>query len=356
MPLISLMRQRKLMGTVVNVVLSVAPEEQAHAAAVADACLDWLSVVEARLTRFNAASEISQLNTAQGEWFVASDMLFAVAQAALDAARQSAGLFDPTLLGQLEALGYDRDFQQIARREAHAAWRVPTAAAVVGGWRAIELDPDARRIRLPVGVRLDLSGIAKGWAADAALARFFPDFPNVIVDLGGDMRVRGGPQAGELWGVGIADPRGAMAGDIALFSLGDGGIATSGATHRWWYRAGTRQHHLLDPRTGHPARVWVNTDDDADPAITHLIASATALAPTATQAEVAAKVALLRSYPLALGLVEDGWRHHDAGSQANCDTQVALVLILGTGEIMPSANLADYFNACQGGGTLWAMQ
>jgi thiamine biosynthesis lipoprotein len=106
----------------------------------------------------------------------------------------------------LEALGYDRDYQQIARREAGTAWRVQQDAAGPGGWREIELDHATRRSRLPVGVRLDLGGIAKGWAADVALERCFHTFDNVLIDAGGDIRARRGARPGELWAIGIGDP------------------------------------------------------------------------------------------------------------------------------------------------------
>lgn len=73
------------------------------------------------------------------------------------------------------------------------------------------------------------------------------------------------------------------------------------------------------------------------------MATATALAPTAAHAEVAAKVALLRGYPAALRAVEDAWARYGAvGPEANCDAGVALVLILGTGDVMLSSNMADY--------------
>src|SRR5262249_22192491 len=138
----------------------------------------------------------------------------------------------------------------------------------------------------------------------------------VIVDAGGDLRVRGGPKEGAPWPLGVCDPR-SVGGDGSaeesrvVLTLGRGGMATSGASDRWWVRAGGRPHRLLDPRTGRPARVWVDAADDAsgDPT---LIATATALAPTAAHAEVAAKVALLRGHPQALAAVERAWAAREA--------------------------------------------
>jgi thiamine biosynthesis lipoprotein len=364
MPREMIQHQRPLMGTLVGVTLAVDIDDIAVARMAAEACLDWMAEVDARLSRFHTTSEISALNRAAGQWFVASPMLFAVTQAALDAAWATDGLFDPTLLPQLVALGYDRDYRQIAQREAHKAWRVPRNAERVGQWRDIVLDPDGRRIRLPADAQLDVGGIAKGWAADEALARFFEPFPNVLIDVGGDLRVRGRVQEEERWAIGMQNPRAVTAPDlaahVAVLTLGEGGVATSGATHCWWLRAGERQHHLLDPRTNRPVPLWIDAMDDVPSPGAPLLATATALAPTATWAEVAAKVALLQGYPRALGLVEEAWKTRQSPPTAEVaplptGTEVALLLILGSGEVAYSTNLDEFLATCAKGGSLWML-
>ncbi len=222
-------------------------------------------------------------------------------------------------------------------------------------------------MRLPPGARLDLGGIAKGWAADVALKRCFASLPDVLIDVGGDVRARGGARAGALWAIGIGDPRGeestAQDGCAAVLTLGSGGLATSGATARWWRRGGTLQHHLIDPRTRRPARLWV-TGEEADDGES-LIASATALAPTAARAEVAAKVALLRGYPHALRTVEAEWQQWqerqqthagntcEAHDESSAHGPAALLLVLGSGAVACSENLRDYLGILGGGGELW---
>ncbi|HKD75822.1 MAG TPA: hypothetical protein VKB76_10015, partial [Ktedonobacterales bacterium] len=122
---------------------------------------------------------------------------------------------------------------------------------------------------------------------------------------------------------------------------------------RWWYRAGERQHHLIDPRTGRPAQVWIDHGDDRDGTFP-LIASATALAPTAAHAEIAAKVALLRGYPAALEAVEAAWEtRDDAAPTPYRDADVALLLVLGTGTVEYSTNFEAYLKVLGGGGNLW---
>ena len=332
------------MATDVSVQIAVPPSRWAEAAAAADACMDWFDEVDARLSRFRPESELSRLNATAGEWFAASDVLYECAALALESAECSGGLFDPTMLRQLCALGYDRDFAAIAHREVSPAYG-HQAPAERAAWRAIALNPRRRRIRLPAGVQLDFGGIAKGWAADVALARYCAAFPGALINVGGDLRAHGGPQPGELWSVGIRDPRLELSGiddpttHLATARLSRGAMATSGAVRRWWLRDGQRQHHLLDPRTGQPIPLWTASSDEPD----SLIATATAFAPTAAQAEVAAKVALLRGYPSALAAVESAWERYGAlGPRGDGDAGVALALVFGTGEIVFSRNLNEY--------------
>ncbi|HEY7356667.1 MAG TPA: FAD:protein FMN transferase [Ktedonobacterales bacterium] len=347
----------RIMATDVSIHLAVQPAEEKIARAAVLAGMEWMREVERRLTRFDAESELCHLNEAAGRWQRVSGMLLSVAREAVAAAKNSDGLFDPTLLPQIEALGYDRDFALLSRQENDLA--EPDSQASDASWRVIEFDAPRRRIRLPQGTRLDLGGITKGWAADMALKRFFQPFANVIVNVGGDLRLRGGPEPGAAWAVGIRDPRTdhlPMSDEIAIVRIEQGGLATSGASRRWWYQGGQRQHHLLDPRTGRPAMLWMPPGDGgADKADAgNLIATATALAPTAAQAEVAAKVALLRGYPAALEAVEAGWKRRGVGkTHPAAEEGVALLLVLGNGQIVLSANMNEYLATCGAGGAIW---
>jgi thiamine biosynthesis lipoprotein len=355
-------KKERMMATEVSLHLGVAPGEEARARAAMEGCFAWLREVERRLTRFRAESELCQLNERAGCWCAVSTMLFVAVSEAIAAAQASDGLFDPALLGHLEALGYNRDFSLLARQPVAAAQNGAPVALPLGRWREIKLDLKGRRLRLPSDTRLDLGGIAKGWAADRVVKRLMKRWAHVLVNVGGDMRLRGGPQPGESWAVGIDDLRDQeYSGGTthrAVITFGHGGLATSGATRRWWYHGGKRQHHLLDPRTGQPASLWTPPEvtEPSKPDAGHLIATATALAPTAARAEVAAKVALLRGYPEALRAVEAAWRRDpETGPHLPADRGVALLVILGSGEVVHSANLGEYLETCAKGGMLWVL-
>ena len=214
----------------------------------------WILRMHDRLTRFEPTSELSKLNASGGRWSSVSPELETLLRESLRAFDISDGLVNVAVLPALFAAGYTRDFA--------AGPTASTAAPQVRPLpEVLQLRPG--EARLAEGAALDLGGIAKGWLAD----RLAEDLgENVLVNLCGDLYARGGGTVGEGWPVGF--------GDKTLL-LKDMGAATSGTTKRAWEGG----HHLIDPRTGRPAR----TD----------LSEVSVLATTATDAEVFAKVALL---------------------------------------------------------------
>jgi thiamine biosynthesis lipoprotein len=128
-------------------------------------------------------------------------------------------------------------------------------------------------------MRLDLGGVAKGWAADQAAQRLASTGP-VLVDAGGDISISGPMADGLGWPIAVANPF-APDDSLGLVRIVQGAVATSGRDYRHWQRGGIEQHHIIDPRSGRPAE----TD----------VLSATVIAPDGPSAEMAAKVALLHS-------------------------------------------------------------
>lgn len=230
----------------------------------------WIRRMHDRLSRFEPSSELSRFN-ASGDWFAVSPELEALLRESLRAFDISDGLVNVAVLPALLAAGYTRDFAA-GPTDRTEPQRVPPLPMV------LELREGEARLRH--GAAVDLGGIAKGWLADRLAARLGD---NALVNLCGDLCARGGGETGEGWPVGF--------GDRTLL-LKDMGAATSGTTKRAW--AGG--HHLIDPRTGLPAR--------SD------LSEVSVLAGTATDAEVYAKVALLlgsRDAPKWLEGRSQGW-------------------------------------------------
>ncbi|WP_376793587.1 FAD:protein FMN transferase [Thermogemmatispora sp.] len=267
----------RAMGTTVSYLLPAEASERGG-----ELIRDLFERWEETLSRFRPESELMRLNRRAGEWVAVSELLYVVLTHALEAAAASEGLYDPTLLRQLEQLGYDRSFELLER--AGQVSMTERAASLVGesqvrpsggAWRRIELDPVKRQVRLPAGVQLDFGGIAKGMAVDTALGALRRrGIVPALVNAGGDLAVAGVPPAGEHWAIAVPGRLGGW-----TVPLRRGAMATSGIARRRWWCDGRLRHHLLDPRTGLPAA--------------HGLWSVTVVADRCEQAEVAAKVAFI---------------------------------------------------------------
>jgi thiamine biosynthesis lipoprotein len=244
-------------------------------------CRAFLEDFEARLSRFRAGSELCELNRSTAAEVPASALLRTAVRAGLWAAERTGGLVDPTLVAMLEAAGYDRSRRRPELDLPAALLGAPPRAAAhphpLARWRTVAVDEAAGTVRRPPGVRFDTGGTGKGLAADLLAARL-DDCGRWAVDCGGDLRVGGAAAAARPFEVEIAHP---LTRETAhVLSLRSGAVATSGLDVRLWRgRDGTPAHHLLDPATGEPA--WTG------------LVGATALAPTALEAEALAKAAIL---------------------------------------------------------------
>jgi thiamine biosynthesis lipoprotein len=236
--------ERDALGTTARVAVWP-PADLATALAAVDAELDRL---DREASRFRGDSELSLIHRAPGPVHRLSRGLAEAIRVALTAAGWTGGLVDPTVGGALIALGYDRDFAAVGA-EPRAPGPGPRPAP---GWRSAGLDGTV--LRLPAGVRLDLGATAKGLGADraAAAAGRAGGRGGVLVSLGGDIAVAGGPPL-DGWPVNVADSSDAGDGPGQVVRLASGGLATSSVTGRRWRWAGQPVHHIVDPRTGFPA-------------------------------------------------------------------------------------------------------
>ncbi len=287
----------RAMGTTVSLLLPT-PQAGAGCRAVQTLFAEW----ESALSRFRPDSELSRLNARAGRPVGVSPLLYRVVAAALDAARATEGLFDPTLLRQVVILGYDRSFEVLPAVQPPSL----RSAGPGGGWRSVALDPDRCAVTLPRGCGLDLGGIAKGLAVDAALSRLQEiGVETALVNAGGDLAVYGRPPDGAPWPVAVPTRTGTQ-----TVTLQHGALATSSVARRRWRQGHQERHHLLDPRTGASAQghLW----------------SVSVGAATCAQADVAAKAAyllgpvegarFLAAHRLSGLLVETGGTCHRAGA------------------------------------------
>lgn len=193
-------------------------------AAVAAVFARW----EAAFSRFLPESELSRVNASQRAALRVSSLFAHALGVALQIAEATEGLVDPTLGTALAHAGYDRDFALLPE-DGLLGPAVPS--------RLREVRLDGLILRRTPGLVLDLNGVVKALAVDEAIATLPGDG---FVSAGGDLATRGPVDVGLPCG-----------GAVRLVR---GGLATSGVATRSWRRGGERQHHLIDPRSGRPAR------------------------------------------------------------------------------------------------------
>jgi FAD:protein FMN transferase len=263
------------MNTGVKIILSADSEKRSEEEKALRQVRELFRTVESTLSRFKSDSELSIMNSCAGRPFKASLLLFEVVQVALEFARLTQGLFDPTVLGELLSAGYYCSFEKLVGQNniSPASLKLCTDHT----WKNIILDESAFTIYLPPGCGIDLGGIGKGWTVDKACALLKP-FPGYAIDAGGDIRVGGNRADGSPWTAGVADPFDENR-NLRVIELHDEAICTSTTMKRKWQCAGGQRNHIIDPRTGTPSESGV--------------ISVTVIADSATRAETLTKSALI---------------------------------------------------------------
>jgi FAD:protein FMN transferase len=274
-----------------------------------------LSVLESLWSRFLPDSELSRLNALAGGAVEVSPETAQIVRRCVEAWHLTEGLFDPTVLAAVESAGYDRSFEQVARASEATPRRpvpnLPTPAPAPG---CAGIEVDGAVVRLPAGVRLDLGGIGKGYAADLLAYELRQrGATGACVNLGGDVRASGPARAGSGWTIGVNDPfeRGS---DLTRITLDEGAVATSSRLRRRWRRGSQEQHHLIDPRTGEPSR--------------SSLVSVTVVAAQTHWAEILAKAALIAG--------------KDAGSALLDAHGLSALLVAGNGDVVRVGPMEEY--------------
>lgn len=192
---------------------------------------------EALFSRFRPTSLLSRLNRGEA---IEHPGFATACRLALEAHCFTGGIFNPMVLPALLEAGYDRTFE-----------------AVSGGHPRKQPVPDPRQcvviegdnVRLREGA-LDLGGVVKGWTVDLAIELLEGRFAGAIVNAGGDVRSTGSEEGAKGWLVEVDAPRDGIAWEGTL----DGALATSTTLKRRWRTDAGAAHHLIDPRSGLPAR------------------------------------------------------------------------------------------------------
>lgn len=241
-----LRQSRALMGTQVDIA-AVADDAQLLRAAQ-QAAFDRMERLVGVMSHYEPTSRVAALNLAAGlqPVPVGAEMLHVLAMAR-DVSRRSGGAFDVTV-GSVGRWHFDPQHPQMPT-PAYVAAHLP-----VVDYRNLVLDERAGTAYLRQrGMRVDLGGIAKLYILEAGLETLRQHgIRHALVNGGGDVVAMSGP-AIRPWRVGIRDPR-QPDRMLATLDLREGFVASSGDYERFFVRDGRRYHHVLDPKTGYPAR------------------------------------------------------------------------------------------------------
>jgi thiamine biosynthesis lipoprotein len=224
--------------------------------------------VETVMTSWRDTSEVGQINVGAGSPVVVSNETIAVLKKARWASELSGGVFDITFhaLGDLWKFG----------DAAEANPKLPDPKVVrekkkLVDYRKVQIDEGAHTVTIAKGMRIDLGGIAKGYAVDRAAAVMkSAGLKSFLAQAGGDLYGAGAKPDGAPWVSGIQDPRADQGQFFAIIELQDHAFSTAGDYARAFFVNGKRYHHIIDPRTGYPATacrsvtVWAGDAFTAD--------------------------------------------------------------------------------------------
>lgn len=227
-----------------------------------------LQVVDNSLSPFNEKSVITKVNNNE-EVEMDDDFRFVVALAG-DIYKDTDGAFDITVAPLVNAWGFGFKHNTKPTKEA-----IDSIMAIVG-FEKIQLTPEGGIEKADERVMLDCSAIAKGFGVDK-VAQYLDSrgVKNYMVEIGGEIAVKGTNKDKALWRIGVTKP-----GDDSLsidkelqavLNISDIAMATSGNYRNFYYKDGKKYAHTIDPLTGYPVQ--------------HNILSATVLAPTCAQAD-----------------------------------------------------------------------
>lgn len=235
---------RAIMGTSVRVELWHADPRQG--AEVLEEVMSEMQRIDALMSTYKEDSEISAVNRDAAHSPVAvSDELAGLVARSLELSRLTGGAFDVTYA----SVGYLYDFRA---RQRPRAGQIKEALAAID-YRFVVVDLDNSTISFQrEGVRIDLGGIAKGYAVERGAAILRDNgIEHGIVTAGGDSRIVG-DRRGKPWIVGVRHPRDKQR-VVTRMPLRDEAISTSGDYERYFEEDGVRYHHIIQPATGRSA-------------------------------------------------------------------------------------------------------
>lgn len=208
---------------------------------------NYIYAIEDAFSTTREESVLYSLNNTQGEWVTLSPEMISVLDYAMEMSAKTGETFTPMVYPLVTAWGFTSSTQ-----------RVPSPSEIQSilpfvDDDFIEIDTKNNRVRLSPGAQLDLGGITKGYVGDS-LAEYLrsENVQSALISLGGNIYTLGKKTDGSLWNIGIQNPYGAgSVGSVAVYNRA---VITSGGYQRYFNYGGETYWHIIDPRSGYPAK------------------------------------------------------------------------------------------------------
>ena len=235
-------RSAFLLNTFVNITLYDSQDE-----AILDHCVDMCQEYENRFSKTIEGSELYKLNhrSADETTFTVSDDMAAMISEGLHYSEVSHGAYDLTIEPLSSLWNFTSDEHVIPAEDDI------TAAAERVNWKNVKLDGNTLTFLSP-DTTIDLGSIAKGYIADELAKMCEGRCTGALLNFGGNVYVVGQKPDGSLFRVGVRDPKD-TGSSLAVISMGQGTVVTSGVYERCFEKDGVFYHHILDPKMGLPA-------------------------------------------------------------------------------------------------------
>jgi FAD:protein FMN transferase len=247
---VRLERSEEAMGSSFSLVLY--GEDRARLEAAADLAFREAHRLDAMLSNYRRGSEWSRVNReAAARPVEVSPELFSVLSSCLEYSRQSDGAFDITVGALVEVWGFYKGEGRLPRPAD------VTDALTKVGYRHVRLDPNARTVKFTRhGIELDPGGIGKGYAVDRIVDLLKREGVDVALVSASGSSIYGlgaPPEDSQGWPITIRTPRDPEEGAAQVF-LRNMSLSTSGSYEKFFWAEGRTYSHIIDPRTGYPAR------------------------------------------------------------------------------------------------------
>lgn len=275
-----------------------------------DAAIQEVERLEALLSTSSSDSEIAKLNE-NGASSLSEDTA-ALLERALSVYEMTGGLFDVTIYPLVKLWGFPtREYHVPSKEELTQVLPLVDASQIV---------LSGREARLGKGQQADLGGIAKGYTS-ARMMEIYKEYgiSSGMVSLGGNVQVLNKKPDGSKWRVGIRDPKGGESDIVAVLNMENRAVVTSGGYERYFEEDGNTYIHILDLRTGYPAK--------------GNLASVTVVSEDGTLADALSTALYVMGTEDALAY----WK--------TCGEEFELVLITQTGEIYATEGLRGCMEA-----------